>query len=70
MENEQVLSEVYLLIKDELVEYDDFVKMYELINQMSKINPNPDKPEKFLQFLHVSSTIKKNAGGCVHVTYG
>ena len=34
------------------------------------VNPNPDKPEKFLQFLHVSSTIKKNAGGCVHVTYG
>lgn len=40
MENEQVLSEIYLLIKDELVEYDDFVKMYELIEQMSKINPN------------------------------
>ena len=35
------------------------------------VKPNPDKPEKFfLQFLHVSSTIKKNVGGCVHVTYG
>ena len=32
-------------------------------------NPNPDKPEKILQFLHISSTIKKNVGGCVHVTY-
>ena len=31
--------------------------------------PNPDKPEKILQFLHISSTIKKNVGGCVHVTY-
>ncbi len=28
-----------------------------------------DKPEKILQFLHISSTIKKNVGGCVHVTY-
>ena len=27
--------------------------------------PNPDKPEKILQFLHISSTIKKNVGGCV-----
>ena len=33
------------------------------------IIPNPDKPEKILQFLHISSTIKKNVGGCVHVTY-
>ena len=33
------------------------------------IYPNPDKPEKILQFLHISSTIKKNVGGCVHVTY-
>ena len=33
-------------------------------------DPNPDKPEKILQFLHISSTIKKNVGGCVHVTYG
>ena len=32
--------------------------------------PNPDKPEKFLQFLQISSTIKKNVGGCVHVTHG
>lgn len=40
MESEQVLAEVYLLIKDELTEYDDFVKIYELIEQMSKINPN------------------------------
>ena len=31
--------------------------------------PNSDKPEKILQFLHISSTIKKNVGGCVHVTY-
>ncbi|KAI4446666.1 hypothetical protein C823_001184 [Eubacterium plexicaudatum ASF492] len=33
------------------------------------VEPNPDKPEKILQFLHISSTIKKNVGGCVHVTY-
>ena len=33
------------------------------------IYPNPDKPEKILQFLHISSAIKKNVGGCVHVTY-
>lgn len=33
------------------------------------VQPNPDKPEKILQFLHISSTIKKNVGGCVHVTY-
>jgi hypothetical protein len=33
------------------------------------MDPNPDKPEKILQFLHISSTIKKNVGGCVHVTY-
>ena len=32
--------------------------------------PNPDKPEKFLHYLQVSSTIKKNHGGYVHVTYG
>ena len=40
-----------------------------LLNQ-TKI-PNPDKPEKFfLHFLQVSSTMKKNIGGCVHVTHG
>ena len=33
-------------------------------------DPNPDKPEKFLQFLQFSSIIKKNHGGCVYVTYG
>ena len=37
--------------------------------RLSHNNPNPDKPEKILQFLHISSTIKKNVGGCVHVTY-
>ena len=39
-----------------------------LIEILTKL-PNPDKPEKILQFLHISSTIKKNVGGCVHVTY-
>ncbi len=38
---------------------------------LRKYFPNPDKPEKFfLHFLHVSSTIKKNIGGYVHVTHG
>ena len=40
-----------------------------IVEEISK-NPNPDKPEKFLQFLQISSTIKKNVGGCVHVTHG
>ena len=41
-----------------------------LLSSISQlIKPNPDKPEKILQFLHISSTIKKNVGGCVHVTY-
>ena len=39
------------------------------ITETSHTIPNPDKPEKILQFLHISSTIKKNVGGCVHVTY-
>lgn len=39
-------------------------------NLIKALCPNPDKPEKILQFLHISSTIKKNVGGCVHVTYG
>ncbi len=40
-----------------------------IVRRLSRNNPNPDKPEKILQFLHISSTIKKNVGGCVHVTY-
>ena len=37
---------------------------------LSAFNTNPNKPEKFLQFLQISSTIKKNVRGCVHVTHG
>ena len=40
------------------------------LNRLVSDYPNPDKPEKFLQFLQISSTIKKNVGGCVHVTHG
>ena len=40
-------------------------------HQLQPLFPNPDKPEKFfLHFLQVSSTMKKNIGGCVHVTHG
>ena len=47
------------------------IEMYRINerNKIVKYYPNPDKPEKILQFLHISSTIKKNVGGCVHVTY-
>lgn len=45
-------------------------KSLNYLDLVAKILPNPDKPEKILQFLHISSTIKKNVGGCVHVTYG
>ena len=40
-----------------------------LLTARATLSPNPDKPEKILQFLHISNTIKKNVGGCVHVTY-
>ncbi len=49
----------------------DAVKYCKVISKTSNLMyPNPDKPEKFLQFLQISSTIKKNVGGCVHVTHG
>ena len=55
------------MLKEVLKKYiDAFFKVFE---DDLKSLPNPDKPEKILQFLHISSTIKKNVGGCVHVTY-
>ena len=72
-ESREELLQRIELCRQELIEAgenpDEYFKPIEPQRAAVYYFPNPDKPEKILQFLHISSTIKKNVGGCVHVTY-